>query len=242
MPLDDAAEPTAGPARDIWERYGHLRDTALLDALIHEAFPSKIAVASSFGIESAVLLRLIADIAPATPVLFLNTGMLFAQTEQYQRHLTQRLGLSDVRVIGPDPEHLADYDADKTLHKRDADLCCHLRKVLPMQRALAGFDAWITGRKRFQGGLRTSLPLIEHDGRHIKINPLAGWNAERIQAAFERYDLPRHPLEEAGYTSVGCFPCTSFAKPGEDARSGRWAGSAKTECGIHNAPWAGGGI
>ncbi|MEQ8665571.1 MAG: phosphoadenylyl-sulfate reductase [Rhodospirillales bacterium] len=242
MPLDDVIQPDPGPARDLWQRFGHLRDAELIGAMAGEAFPGRLAVASSFGIESAVLLRLVAEAAPDLPVLFLNTGMLFAQTEQYQRHLSEHLGLTDVRVIGPDPDHVAEYDPDKKLHQRDPDLCCHLRKVLPMQRALSEFDAWITGRKRYQGGQRTALPLIEHDGRHIKINPLADWDADRIREAFERCDLPRHPLEEAGYTSVGCFPCTSFAQPGSDARSGRWAGSEKTECGIHNAPWAGGGI
>ncbi len=242
MPLDDVLPPAPGPARDVWERYGHLRDADLIDAVVHEAFPGRVAVASSFGIESAVLLKLVADVAPATPVLFLNTGMLFAQTEQYQRHLSERLGLIDVRIIGPDADHIAEYDPDGSLNKRDADMCCHLRKVLPMQRALKPFDAWITGRKRFQGGERTGLPLFEHDGQHIKVNPVAGWTMDRIRTAFEDWDLPRHPLEDAGYRSVGCFPCTSFAQPGEDARSGRWAGSGKTECGIHNAPWAGQGI
>lgn len=242
MPLDDALPPVPGPARDLWERFGHLRDRDLLRAMVEEAFPGRIAVASSFGIESAVLLKLVADVAPATPVLFLNTGMLFAQTEQYQRKLSDHLGLTDVRVIGPNPDHIKEYDPASTLHQSEPDHCCHLRKVLPMQRALGGFDAWITGRKRFQGGERTGLPVIEHDGRHFKINPIADWGMERIREAFEGYDLPKHPLEEAGYKSVGCYPCTRAAAPGDDSRSGRWAGSDKTECGIHNAPWQGSGI
>jgi len=246
MPLDDALPPTPGPARDLWERYGHLRDRDLLRAMIEEAFPARIAVASSFGIESAVLLKLVADVAPDTPVLFLNTGMLFAQTEQYQRILSTHLGLTNVQIIGPDAEHIADYDPKSDLHKTEPDQCCHLRKVLPMQRALGDFDAWITGRKRFQGGERTGLPLIEHDGQHFKINPIANWDMTAIRKTFEDFDLPRHPLEDAGFASVGCYPCTRITNPGEDSRAGRWAGSDKTECGIHansrGAPWQGSGI
>lgn len=242
MPLDDTPVPAAGPARDLWSRYGHLRDHDLLSAILKEAFPGKIAVSSSFGIESAVLLKLVADVDASTPVLFLNTGMLFAQTEQYQRRLTDHLGLTDVRIIGPDADHLAQYDPKSDLHKSEPDHCCHLRKVLPLQRALGQFDAWITGRKRFQGGQRTDLPLFEHDGLHIKVNPIVDWDMARIRETFERLDLPRHPLEEAGYASVGCYPCTRLTQPGENARDGRWAGSGKTECGIHNAPWQGSGI
>jgi phosphoadenosine phosphosulfate reductase len=153
--------------------------------------------------------------------------------------LQKQLGLSDVRIIRPEPEHLDQYDPDNTLHRRDTNMCCHLRKVLPLQHALGSFDAWITGRKRFQGSDRNNLPMIEHDGTHYKINPIANWSLEQIKAVFEDHNLPRHPLEEAGYTSLGCYPCTSLPVSGEDSRSGRWTNQDKTECGIHNAPWAG---
>ncbi len=246
MPLDTTLEenllPPPGPARAVWESYGHLQDTKFLDAVIHDAFPGRIAVSSSFGTESAVLLQLVASVAPDTPVLFLDTGMLFAQTEQYQRKLEKHLGLKDVRIIRPDNDHLQEYDPDNTLHKTDPDACCHLRKVLPMQRVLGGFDAWITGRKRFHGGGRETLPVVEHDGRHFKINPLATWSNERIQATFTKHDLPRHPLEEIGFTSVGCHPCTGLPTSETGTRSGRWSGLDKTECGIHKAPWAAQGI
>ncbi len=242
MPLDHSLPPAPGPARDLWETYGHLDGRELLAAMLIEAFPGRIAVSSSFGTESAVLLHLVSEIAPDTPVLFLDTGMLFAQTAQYQRALTERLGLSDVRIIRPDAELLSQYDPDDTLHRRDSDACCHMRKVLPLQHALKPFDAWITGRKRAHGDTRANLPLIEHDGMHFKINPVAGWSNDRIQGVFDAHGLPRHPLEEMGYTSVGCYPCTGMPALGEGQRSGRWAGQDKTECGIHKAPWAGQGI
>ncbi len=246
MPLDDirndALPPPTGPALEVWEKYGLLDGEALLDAIIHEAFPGRIAVSSSFGTESAVLLHLVARVAPETPVLFLDTGMLFAQTDQYRRKLEDQLGLSDVRVIHPDTDHIREYDPDGTLHQRDPDACCHLRKVLPMQRVLNDFDAWITGRKRAHGGARQTLPIIEHDGRHTKINPLATWDNDQVQAVFAKHDLPRHPLEEMGFTSVGCHPCTGLPQADAGVRSGRWSGLDKTECGIHKAPWAGQGI
>lgn len=242
MPLDDIPPPLSGPARDLWEKYGHLDDEDLLGSAIFEAFPGRIAISSSFGTESAVLLHLVSRIAPDTPVLFLDTGMLFAQTEQYKRRLEKHLGLTDIRVIRPDPDHVREYDPDGSLHRSDADACCHLRKVLPMQKALSGFEAWVTGRKRVHGGGRSLLPVVEHDGRHAKFNPLASWDNERISKYFADHDLPRHPLEEMGYTSVGCHPCTMRPDVGEGGRSGRWAGSDKTECGIHTAPWVGQGI
>ena len=242
MPLDDTLPPPPGPALDTWEKYGHLDGEALLDAVIHEAYPGRIAVSSSFGTESAVLLHLVSRVAPETPVLFLDTGMLFAQTDQYRRTLENRFGLSDVRIIRPDMDHIREYDPEGTLHQRDPDACCHLRKVLPMQRVLDNFDAWITGRKRVHGGTRQALPIIEYDGNHTKINPIAMWDNDRIQAAFTAHDLPRHPLEQLGFTSVGCHPCTGLPQADAGVRSGRWSGLDKTECGIHKAPWAGQGI
>ncbi|MEK9966457.1 MAG: phosphoadenylyl-sulfate reductase, partial [Rhodospirillaceae bacterium] len=107
----------------------------------------------------------------------------------------------------------------------------------PMERALEGFDAWVTGRKRFQGGNRTTLPVVEVENRRVKINPLAGWSPQDVDAYFETHDLPRHPLWEFSYLSIGCHPCTRAVKPGEDPRAGRWDGSDKTECGIHGNRW-----
>ncbi|WP_297372316.1 phosphoadenylyl-sulfate reductase [Acidocella sp.] len=207
--------------------------TTLSDALTRR-FPGRIALVSSFGTESAVLLHLVAQIAPATPVIFLDTLKLFPETLAYRDTLTTRLGLTDVRVISPKPTRLAKFDPDGTLWQRDTDQCCAIRKTNPLDDALEGFDAWITGRKRAQAATRAHLELVETgaDGR-VTVNPLAFWSDADLSAYFTAHNLPRHPLEAQGYTSIGCATCTRKPLPGEDKRSGRWAGSAKTECGIH---------
>lgn len=228
-------------ARLLELRYGALDSTALLDAALNEIFPGRIAVVSSFGAESAVLLDLVAQVNPATPVIFLETGKHFPETLAYRDALVARLGLTDVRSVAPAADDLAWADADGTLWRRSPDLCCHLRKVLPLERALSGFSAWINGRKRFQGGLRQHIPFFEAAESRIKVNPLAGWDSAAIISAFKARDLPRHPLGAAGFTSIGCAPCTVKGDGAGGSRSGRWAGSGKTECGIHKAPWAGAG-
>ncbi|MGP1394464.1 MAG: phosphoadenylyl-sulfate reductase [Inquilinaceae bacterium] len=207
----------------------------LLTALIAGDLAGRIALVSSFGAESAVLLDLVARVDPATPVIFLDTGKLFAETLAYRDALVARLGLTDLRSVSPDPADLARHDPDGTLWSLDPDRCCHIRKTEPLDMALAGFDAWITGRKRFHGGGRATLPAIEGDeatGR-IKINPLASWSADDIQRYLADRDLPVHPLVTKGYASIGCAPCTRAVSPGEAPRAGRWAWLDKTECGIH---------
>lgn len=215
-------------------RYGALDGLDLLRPMIEEVFRGRIALVSSFGTESAVLLDLVAQIDPATPVLVLDTGQLFEETREYWQDLEVRLGLTDLRVLKPEPRRLASEDPDKQLWYFDPDRCCALRKVAPLARGLAPFAAWITGRKRFQGGQRGSLPTIEldTDGR-VKINPLARWTPQRIKAQFAARDLPSHPLAAEGYRSIGCAPCTDRTAPGEDPRAGRWRHRPKTECGIH---------
>ncbi|WP_246022354.1 phosphoadenylyl-sulfate reductase [Pararhodobacter zhoushanensis] len=195
----------------------------------------KIAMVSSFGADSAVLLHLVAQIDRATPVLFINTLMLFPETLTYQHDLGKQLGLTDLRVIGPDRAELLEKDADNILHLADTDSCCDLRKTRPLERALQGFDGWITGRKRYQGGLRASLDQFEHDPAtgHLKVNPLAGWSAKDLGDYMNRHMLPRHPLVARGYPSIGCAPCTGPVAAGEDPRAGRWRGQEKDECGIH---------
>ncbi len=205
----------------------------LLRAAIDGMFRDRIAVVSSFGTESAVLLHMVAQIDPATPVIFLETGQLFAQTLQYVEQLSRHLGLTDVRAEQPNPAAIAAEDPQGDLWRRDPDRCCYLRKVLPLETALSGFEAWISGRKRFQGGGRGALPLAEADGTRVKLNPLAAWSADAIDTYFTEHDLPRHPLQEFGFLSIGCHPCTDTVVPGDDTRAGRWAGSEKTECGIH---------
>jgi phosphoadenosine phosphosulfate reductase len=208
-------------------------ETTLASAITRD-FAGKIALVSSFGIESAILLHMVARIDPNLPVIFLETGKLFPETLAYRDELIAKLGLTDVRSIHPSGAQLAAYDPDGRLWQKDTDLCCAIRKTNPLDDALTGFEAWITGRKRSQSGTRANLQPVETgaDGR-ITVNPLAFWSDEQIDAYFEAHDLPRHPLQAQGYTSIGCAVCTARPLPGQDRRSGRWAGQEKTECGIH---------
>ncbi len=202
-------------------------------------YQGRIAVLSSFGADAAVLLALVAEIDRHTPVLFLQTGRHFPQTLAYRASLAAFLGLTDVRDVTPTgmtQTGEAKDDPTGNLWFFDPDACCALRKVRPLAAALAGFDAWVTGRKRHQAATRETLPFVETDGARCKINPLADWTAERIAAEFVRRGLPPHPLVAAGYASIGCEPCTRPVADGEDSRAGRWSHSVKVECGIHLPP------
>ena len=218
---------------ELQRRLGYAPPSQLLSVAIRELFPRRIAVVSSFGAESAVLLHFVAAIDAATPVLFIDTGRHFAETLEYRDRLVAHLGLTDVRSIGPTAEEVARLDADSSRAVWDPDGCCAFRKTAPLQRALEGFDAWITGRKRFQSATRFDLTAFETDERHVKINPLASWGPADLAAYADEHRLPAHPLVAQGYASIGCAPCTSRTQPGEDARAGRWRGFEKTECGIH---------
>ena len=230
---------TEPAARDL-PRAGEL-DRALRDASPAEVIAAalqavgreRLAVVSSFGTESAALLKVMAEVDPAIPVVFLDTGWLFEETLAYRDTLIAALGLRDVRSIKPLEETLSREDPNRELWFTDPDACCRIRKVEPLARALAPFSAWINGRKRFQGGLRAELPVVEDDGAKLKFNPFANVAREEIEAIFRRADLPQHPLVASGYRSVGCMPCSSRTAVDEDARAGRWRGRAKTECGIH---------
>lgn len=215
------------------ETYDGADPLDLLRAVLSEEPRGGVALVSSFGTESAVLLHITASVDPATPVLFLDTEKLFAETLAYCDALVARLGLSDVRTIRPDPAELAAADPDGTLWRRAPDRCCQIRKVDPLARALAPFAAWINGRKRFHGGERASIRLVEADDGRLKLNPLANWSGDQVERYRVAHGLPAHPLKAAGYPSVGCAPCTGQAGSQEAARAGRWRGSEKTECGIH---------
>ncbi|GAA3262805.1 phosphoadenylyl-sulfate reductase [Sphingomonas yabuuchiae] len=205
----------------------------MLRTLLTGELHGQIAAVSSFGTESAVLLHMVASADPATPVVFTDTLKMFPETLAYRDTLVARLGLLDVRVIQPDPALLAAKDPDGIRHGYDPDGCCDLRKVEPLARGLAPFEAWISGRKGFQAGTRRALPRFEVEDGRLKLNPLADWDKAALDGYFAAYDLPRHPLEAEGYLSIGCAPCTSQVKPGEDPRAGRWRGFDKVECGIH---------
>ena len=210
----------------------------MLEGVIADRLAGELAVVSSFGAESAVLLHLIAAVDPTMPVLFLDTGKHFSETLAYRDMLTERLGLTDLRILTPAATDLAARDATGLRWSYDPDGCCEIRKVRPLAAALADFDASLTGRKAFQASTRTHLPRFEIDTSDIagrlKINPLIDWDASRIEGYFIMHDLPRHPLLAQGYPSIGCSPCTRPVEAGEDARSGRWSGWDKVECGIHS--------
>jgi len=235
--IDTAARFTAADAAALEARFAGVPTRDLLAAVLAEGLAGRIAVVSSFGAESAVLLHLIASIDPSVPVLFLETGKHFAETLAYRDELAARLGLTNLINLVPDEAELAARDANELRWSYDPDGCCEIRKVKPLAKALAGFDASFTGRKGFQSATRAGLPRFELDttdaaGR-LKVNPLADWSSADIQAYFAATGLPPHPLVAQGYPSIGCSPCTSMVADGEDPRSGRWKGWDKTECGIH---------
>lgn len=231
--------PARGRARALGHLYGHLDGVDLLRVMIEDEFPGRIALVSSFGAEAAVLLDLVAQVDPGMPVIFLDTGKLFPETLAYRRRLTAHLGLTNLHTVRPDVRELQARDPDGSLWRRNPDACCYLRKVLPLERALTGFEAWVNGRKRFHGAGRSGIETIEATGGRIKINPLARWSRADVEAAFVARDLPPHPLVDEGYASIGCQPCTGRVGRNMDLRAGRWPGREKTECGIHKAEWTG---
>ncbi|HUG61337.1 MAG TPA: phosphoadenylyl-sulfate reductase [Methylomirabilota bacterium] len=205
----------------------------ILRAAIRTHFPGQIAMVSSFGADSAVLLHMASRIDAGVPVVFIDTGKLFGETLRYRDRVIERLGLTDVRSVRPAPKRLDAVDPEGTLWFRDTDACCAVRKVEPLSIALDGFEAWITGRKRYQAETRARLPAFEADAGRIKVNPLAGWTSADVEAYRLAHDLPAHPLVADGFRSIGCMPCTDRVTEGEDERAGRWRGKDKTECGIH---------
>jgi phosphoadenosine phosphosulfate reductase len=218
------------------QRYDGLTPLAILeDALQHRAF-SRPTVVSSFGAESSVMLHMIAQLRPDIPVYLIDTGKLFDETLRFRDRLQHVLGLEDVRCIAPRLDEIQSTDPDGTLHRHNPDQCCHLRKTVVLERALAPFDSWINGRKRYQSELRSIMPIAEYADGRAKLNPLANWRSEEIRDYALTHNLPVHPLVMQGYHSIGCFPCTSKVSADVNPRAGRWAGLEKSECGIHNAP------
>jgi phosphoadenosine phosphosulfate reductase len=252
MPTSDVPPPKDAPpppsnariavadakVRAFSHKYGHLSAQKLMAAMIEAEFEDRIALVSSFGTEAAVLLHMMSEIDRKLPVLFLDTQKLFGETLRYRDQLIGRLGLANVQTIKPDAERVQALDPSGMLFSCRANLCCQIRKVEPLERALQPYDAWITGRKRFQGRRRAVLPIIESAGGRVKINPLAGWSKDLLDEYFTEHGLPHHPLEAEGFLSIGCMPCTDRVAPGEDMRAGRWRGQDKDECGIHETPAA----
>jgi phosphoadenosine phosphosulfate reductase len=231
--LPERAVRELPPAPELDRALREASPQEVIAAALQTVGRERLALVSSFGTESAALLKVMADVDPGIPVVFLDTGWLFEETLAYRDTVIATLGLRDVRSIKPLDETLSREDPDRELWFSDPDACCRIRKVEPLKRALAPFSAWINGRKRFQGGLRAEIPVVEQDGIRLKFNPFANVPREQIETIFADAKLPPHPLASSGYLSVGCMPCTSRTSPDEDARAGRWRGRAKTECGIH---------
>lgn len=219
----------ASPTTTLRSLPGHIdeRDAASIVAWAAGAFADGLVVTSSF--EDAVLVHLVATHAPGTPIVILDTQYLFAETWWFAESLRRLLNI-DLVVERP----LADVVPDDQWQS-DVDACCGRRKVEPLQRTLAGRSAWITGIRRSDGPTRADAPVVSYDPSRglVKINPLAAWDDDDMTAYVERHGLPVNPLSERGYPSIGCWPCTRPVAPGQDKRSGRWSGHAKTECGLH---------
>ena len=234
MPLETPARPLSERVSALNARYRHNSATRVLADALSDPEVGRAALVSSFGAESVVLLHMASIIDRTTPVLFIDTEMLFPETLTYQQEVADKLGLTGVQVIKPAREEIFAEDVDGILHLADPDACCNLRKTRPLEIALDGFDAWVTGRKRYQGGTREALEFFETEAeKRIKINPLAHWGRDDVQDYIINNRLPRHPLVARGYRSIGCFPCTTPVGAGEDERAGRWRGQDKEECGIH---------
>lgn len=227
-----AIDETAAEAAALDLRLGGLTPQAIIERSA-ERFAGAIAAVSSFGADSAVLLAMIAEVDRNLPVIFLDTGKHFGETLEYRDALAADLGLTNIKIVTPDEAALARVDPTGELHQSDTDACCEVRKVEPMARGVEPYRAWFTGRKRFQAATRSALPVVESVGPRFRINPLARWTTSDLADYMRAHDLRENPLVAYGYLSIGCFPCTQPVKPGEDARSGRWAGMGKVECGIH---------
>ncbi len=194
-----------------------------------EAFPRRTALTVSFGGGGVVLAHIVSRLDRSVPVLFLDTGFHFPETLAFKERFAAQYGLNLVELrplTDPGP-----------LYRTDPDRCCWIRKIEPLERALAGFDAWISALRRDQSDTRSSIELIEHhevDGRPVvKVFPLADWSRGDVWRYIRENGIPYHPLLDQGYTSIGCWPCTRPTAPGEPERAGRWSGTGKTECGIH---------
>jgi phosphoadenosine phosphosulfate reductase len=174
-----------------------------------------------------------AQVDRGIPVIFLDTQKLFWETIAYRSKLVDLLGLTNIRIFKPDEDSVRLLDPDGALHKSDPDMCCNIRKTQPLQEALSGYDAWISGRKRYHGGGRANIPPLEEADGRLKIEPLARFTAADLKAYMTHFELPAHPLVAEGYHSIGCVPCTVKGGSNDNPRAGRWAGQSKEECGIH---------
>ena len=226
-------------AERLSEKWQHLSAQEVLSEILKgNAFIKNPALVSSFGADSAVLLHMVSTLDTNAQIIFLDTGFHFSETLSYRDRLTKAFGLTNVRNASVDPIAVKRLDAQQRLHLTAPDSCCQLRKVSVLDRHLRMNDSWISGQRRAQASTRSSVSVVEVDDARgkLKFNPLAKWSQSDFAAYKARYKLPEHPLTTKRYLSIGCAPCTSAVKTGEDARAGRWRGQPKLECGLHNRP------
>jgi phosphoadenosine phosphosulfate reductase len=227
------------PAVDDWtEVNDHLTTATPLEVLqwAVDRFHPRLTMATAFGAEGCVLLDLIAKIEPKVRVFNLDTGYQFPETLELRNRIAERYGI-EVELMRPDTS-VAQYEQvhGGPLYVTNSDQCCYDRKIVPLRRALVGYDAWITAIRSDQSSHRASAQVVARDSKFglVKINPLLTWTRRDVWAYIVTHSVPYNPLHDRGYASVGCWPCTRAVGAGEDERAGRWAGHAKTECGLHS--------
>jgi phosphoadenosine phosphosulfate reductase len=231
-----AVEPMS---RDEWieanQRLAPATPHAVLEWAVERFYP-RLTMATAFGAEGCVLLHLLADIEPKVRVFNLDTGYQFPETLAFRDQITERYGI-EVELVRPEAT-VAEYEAANggPVYRSNPDQCCYDRKIIPLRRALAGYDAWITAIRADQSSHRAATRLVGPDPKFglVKINPLLTWSRRDVWAFIATHRVPYNPLHDRGYSSIGCWPCTRPVTAGEDERAGRWAGHAKTECGLHS--------
>jgi phosphoadenosine phosphosulfate reductase len=224
--------------RDLNRRFEQAEPREIIRWALEESGLQRVAIASAFQAEGTCVIHMAIEVRPDVPILFLETGFHFAETLAFKERLTELLDLNVVDLTG---DHTVDSQAAKygpRLYERDPHLCCELNKVIPWRRALRGLDGWITSMRRDSSWTRRGSQIVSQQevddtGVVVKINPIANWTRRDAWAYLREHDLPRNPLYDLGYESIGCAPCTRMVFPGEDERAGRWSGQNKVECGIH---------
>ena len=222
---------------DFVELNEHFENAAPSDILrwAWNTFGQELALVSSFQPTGLATLHMLLEFAPDIPVITLDTGLLFPETVALVDQWERDYGLNLIRARPRQTVAEQALAHGEALWERDPDLCCHLRKTMPLDQALKPYAAWMTGLRRDQSERRRSVPIVSLDAKYgiVKLSPLATWTEEMVWTYLLAHELPYNPLHEQNYFSIGCSPCTRATAPGEDKRAGRWSGQAKTECGIH---------
>ncbi len=217
------------------ERFAKATPRAILEWAVERFYP-RLTMATAFGPEGCVLIHLLAEIEPKVRVFNLDTGYQFAETLALRDRIAERYGVV-VELVRPETS-VADYESEHggPLYVSNPDQCCYDRKIVPLRRALYGYDAWVTAIRSEQSTDRAGARLVGRDEKFglAKINPLLNWTRRDVWAFIVTQQVPYNPLHDQGYASIGCWPCTRRAAAGADERAGRWAGHAKTECGLHS--------